>query len=291
MRQIMNRAAMGGSYARRTIKIRPPLHQKSNSTSTARFSHDALACVHSLALSHSLSCSVCLSITHAHHCSWICRIDGNRWSYLWQTLIREAVAAAMQQDARAESSHPALVDRLAERKIEMTAVQSVMNQLQRTESDRPFAEANLHSSDVYAERGGRVAHWREPTKEYTGLKSLGTLQDLAILPSSMKTAAHMVAVAKSKARLQARSYALESLRDSIPGNGKARFQSLDQEVGSGQLGQPDPRNEVIVAGMTGSGGSRPEGAGSSAAAADISDDVSGQQNAPAETAAVAEVTV
>ncbi len=208
-----------------------------------------------------------------------------------QTLIREAVAAAMQQDARAESSHPALVDRLAERKIEMTAVQSVMNQLQRTESDRPFAEANLHSSDVYAERSGRVAHWREPTKEYTGLKSLGTLQDLAILPSSMKTAAHMVAVAKSKARLQARSYALESLRDSIPGNGKARFQSLDQEVGSGQLGQPDPRNEVIVAGMTGSGGSRPEGAGSSAAAADISNDVSGQNNAPAETAAVAEVTV
>ena len=30
-----------------------------------------------------------------------------------EALIREAVAAAMKQDARAESSHPALVDRLA----------------------------------------------------------------------------------------------------------------------------------------------------------------------------------
>ena len=39
-----------------------------------------------------------------------------------EALIREAVAAAMKQDARAESAHPALVDRLAERKIEMTGI-------------------------------------------------------------------------------------------------------------------------------------------------------------------------
>jgi hypothetical protein len=61
-----------------------------------------------------------------------------------EALIREAVAAAMKQDAHAEAEHPALVDRLAERKIEATAVQSVMNQLEKTETNRPFASANYN---------------------------------------------------------------------------------------------------------------------------------------------------
>ncbi len=104
-----------------------------------------------------------------------------------EALIREAVAAAMKQDARAESSHPALVDRLAERKIEMTAVRSVMQQLQRTESNRPFLTGA--SGDA---------------GEAVGLKSVGRTQQLASLPASFFNAARKVR--QAKARLAAKVY-------------------------------------------------------------------------------------
>jgi len=98
-----------------------------------------------------------------------------------EALIREAVAAAMKQDARAESSHPALVDRLAERKIEMTAVRSVMQQLQRTESNRPFL------TGAAGDAGQSV-----------GLKSVERTQQLASLPASFFTAARKVRQAKAR---------------------------------------------------------------------------------------------
>ena len=71
-----------------------------------------------------LVCTLQHTATHCntlqHNASVICRLTCVRNS--GEALIREAVAAAMKQDARAESGHPALVDRLAERKIEMTGI-------------------------------------------------------------------------------------------------------------------------------------------------------------------------
>jgi len=167
--------------------------------------------------------------------------------YSGEALIREAVAAAMKQDARAESSHPALVDRLAERKIEMTAVRSVMHQLEQTERNRPFAEANMDG--VARPLQGRYSFLAQrPTEagRYSGgnyyyhtnaLASAGHLQDLAMLPNSIMTAANKVAVAKTSLSSKAAQLA-----------GKARFQSLAEE---NESEKEDPRLSVTVAGEKG----------------------------------------
>jgi hypothetical protein len=96
-----------------------------------------------------------------------------------QALIREAVAAAMKQDARAESSHPALVDRLAERRIEAMAVRSVMNQLQRTESNRHFLVAQDGTPD-----GPGPREWGT---ELAQVPNGGRMEQLAMIPLSMSS--------------------------------------------------------------------------------------------------------
>ena len=110
-----------------------------------------------------------------------------------EALIREAVAAAMKQDAHAEAEHPALVDRLAERKIEATAVQSVMNQLEQTETNRPFANANYNGRaepvmgrDEFVVRRpiDATGEWAARTNQYgermtNALKGAGRTQSLA----------------------------------------------------------------------------------------------------------------
>jgi hypothetical protein len=110
-----------------------------------------------------------------------------------EALIREAVAAAMKQDAHAEAEHPALVDRLAERKIEATAVQSVMNQLEKTETNRPFASANYNGRaepvmgrDEFVVRRpiDATGEWVARTNQYgermtNALKGAGRTQSLA----------------------------------------------------------------------------------------------------------------
>ena len=154
-----------------------------------------------------------------------------------EVLIREAVAAAMKQDAIAESAHPALVDRLAERKIEAMAVHSVMNQLQHTESNRRFF---VGQDGSVANLGHRV--WRTQLKSSDSMG--GRIQQLAMVPLSMWRRGAQAKKDMAKTRLavkKARLQSLSAVPDTSPVAGEER----------GNPSHRDTRDDVTVAGEGG----------------------------------------